>query len=288
MSSPTGFTCCKAVASSSPATRASPWSSNGAVTASSKTLREETGTTPMSAVVDFPVKPETRAYLEGFVRHRRKGDPDWLAGYRNRSLARFAELGFPSRRSEAWRYLDLRSLEQRPMLPVGPEGVAITSSARDRLAEIGLAEPAYRLVLVNGRFSAELSRLDQLPSGVWLGPMATAIAERPDLVRRGLDAQSEDRPFASLNAAFFGDGFVLDVAPGLAVERPVEIVHLSDDNTGGSLHTRSLVVTGRNSRATLVESFTGLGEYWRNDVVELRCSAGSEFARVTLVEEGSE
>jgi len=242
----------------------------------------------MSAVVDFPVKPETRAYLEAFGRHRRNGDPDWLAGYRNRSLARFAELGFPSRRSEAWRYLDLRSLEQRPMLPVEPEGTAVTSTARDQLAEIGLAEPAYRLVLVNGRFSAELSRLDQLPSGVWLGPMETAIAQRPDLIRPGFEAQSVDRPFASLNAAFFADGFVLDVAPGVALKRPVEIVHLSDDDTGGSLHTRSLVVAGRGSRATLVESYTGVGEYWRNDVVELRLGAGSELARVTLVEEGSE
>ena len=242
----------------------------------------------MSAVVDFPVKRETRAYLEAFGRHRRKGDPDWLAGYRNRSLARFAELGFPSRRIEAWRYLDLRSLEQRPMQPVGPAGTALTSTARDQLAEIGLVEPAYRLVLVNGRFSPELSRLDQLPSGVWLGPMATAIAQRPELIRPGFEAQSVDRPFASLNAAFFADGFVLDVAPGVTLKRPVEIVHLSDDDTGGSLHTRSLVVAGRGSRATLVESYTGVGEYWRNDVVELRLGAGSELARVTLVEEGSE
>jgi Fe-S cluster assembly protein SufD len=150
----------------------------------------------MSAVVDFPVKPETRPYLETFGRARHKGDPDWLAGYRNRSLARFAELGFPSRRSEAWRYLDLHSLEQRPMLPVGPEATAVASTARDQLAEIGLAEPAYRFVLVNGRFSPELSQLDQLPSGVWLGPMAAAIADRPDLVRAGLEMQSLDRPFA--------------------------------------------------------------------------------------------
>src|SRR5690349_10292925 len=140
MSSRTASTCCKAAASSSRATRASRWNSSGVVTASSKTRREETGTTPVSAVVDFPVKPEARPYLEAFGRARHKGDPDWLAGYRNRSLARFAELGFPSRRSEAWRYLDLRSLEQRPMLPVGPEAVAVTSIARDQLAEIGLAE----------------------------------------------------------------------------------------------------------------------------------------------------
>src|SRR5438477_6020299 len=196
MSSRTGCTCCKAAASSSRAARASPWSSSGAVTASSKTRPEETGTTPMSAVVDFPVKPETRAYLEAFGRHHRKGDPDWLAGYRDRSLARFAELGFPSRRSEAWRYLDLRSLEQRPMLPVEPEGTAVTSTARDQLAEIGLVEPAYRLVLVNGRFSPELSRLDQLPSAVWLGPMEAAIALRPDPILPGFEEAAVDRAIA--------------------------------------------------------------------------------------------
>jgi Fe-S cluster assembly protein SufD len=242
----------------------------------------------MSAVVDFPVKPETRPYLETFGHARHKGDPDWLTGYRNQSLARFAELGFPSRRSEAWRYLDLHRLEQRPMLPVGSGTAAVTSAVHEQLAEIGLGEPAYRLVLVNGSFAPELSRLDALPSGVWLGPMAAAIAERPDLVRAGLEAQSLDRPFASLNAAFFADGFVLDVAPGVALELPVEIVHLSDDDTGGSVHTRSLVVAGRDSRATLVEIYAGVGEYWRNDVVELRLGARSELARVTLVEEAAE
>src|SRR5437762_3331232 len=105
MWSRTGSTCCKAAASSSRATRASPWSWSGEVTVSSKTRLKDMGATPMSAVVDFPVKPEARPYLEAFGRDRRNDDPDWLAGYRNRSLARFAEQGFPSRRSEAWRYL---------------------------------------------------------------------------------------------------------------------------------------------------------------------------------------
>src|SRR6266446_2990882 len=157
----------------------------------------------MSAVVDFPVKPEARPYLEAFGHQRHGSDPDWLVGYRNRNLARFAELGFPSRRSEEWRYLDLRPLEQRPMLPTARKTALVTSAARAPLAEIGLAEPAYRLVLVDGRFAPELSRLDQLPAGVWVGPMAAAIAERADLVRAGLEAQPLDRPFASLNAAFF-------------------------------------------------------------------------------------
>jgi Fe-S cluster assembly protein SufD len=245
----------------------------------------------MSAVVDFPVKPEARPYLEAFgrgIRGRDLREPDWLAGYRKGSLARFAELGFPSRRSEAWRYIDLRPLEQRPMLPVYPERTIISTATRAGIAEIRLAKPTYRLVLVNGDFSPALSALSGLPSGVWVGSMATAIAERPDLVRSRLEAPPLDpaRPFAALNAALFADGFVLDIAPGVTLERPVEVLHLASDDTRGSLHTRSLVVAGEASHAIVIESFTGLGEYWRNDVVELRLAAGAELARVALVEEG--
>ena len=244
----------------------------------------------MNVLVDFPVKPEARPYLEAFGHGafgRQKREPDWLIGYRKGSLARFAELGFPSRRSESWRYLDLRALEQTPMLPAGRAGVS--AATRAQLAEIGLAEVAHRLVLVDGRFAPELSAIEGLPSGVWLGSMAAAIAERPDLVRSGIETPSLDasRPFAALNAAFFADGFVCDIPPGTALDRPVEILHLSSGETGGSLHTRSLVTVGAGSRVSVVESFIGLGSYWRNDVVELRLAAGAELARVALVEEAA-
>jgi len=244
----------------------------------------------MSAVVDFPVKPEARPYLDAFgsgERGRRAGEPDWLAGYRGRSLARFAELGFPSRRSEAWRYLDLRALEETPMLPAGAVRPAAGAATHARLAAVGFAGAAYRLVLVDGRFAPELSAIEGLSSGVWLGSTAAAIAERPDLVRSAIEAPSFEtaRPFAALNAAFFADGFVLDVAPGVVLDRPVEIIHLASGGTGGSLHTRSLVAVGAGGRASILETFAGHGSYWRNDVVELRLAAGAEFARVGLVEE---
>src|SRR5256885_15292166 len=105
----------------------------------------------MSAILDFPVKPETRPYLEAFTRERHKREPDWLLGYRNRNLARFAEIGFPSRRGEDWRYLDLRTLEQRPMLPAARETAVVGSSGSAPLREIGLPEPAYRLSLHKSR-----------------------------------------------------------------------------------------------------------------------------------------
>jgi len=247
----------------------------------------------MSAIVDFPVKPEARPYLDAFGRDdrgRRVPEPDWLTGHRRRSLARFAELGFPSRRSEAWRYLDLHALQENPMIPAGALRAVAGTATHAQLAEVGFSEAAYRLVLVDGRFAPELCAVEGLPSGIWLGAMATAIAERPDLVRSAIESPPFDtaRPFAALNAAFFADGFVLDIAPGITFDRPVEIVHLASGDPGGSLHTRSLVAIGAGSRASIFETFAGHRSYWRNDVVELRLDAGAEFASVALVEEAAD
>src|SRR6516165_9999029 len=243
----------------------------------------------MNAVVDFPVRPEARPYLDAFAR-RPSGEPEWLGACRRRGLARFAEQGFPNRRSEAWRYIDLRALEEEPMLPAATVRTAASAAIHDRLAEVAFGEAAYRLVLVDGRFAPELSAVEGLPAEAWLDGTARTIAERPDLVRSAIETSLADaeRPFAALNTAFFGDGFVLDIPPAVALDRPIEIVHIASGGTGGSLHTRSLVAAGAGSRASILETFVGDGSYWRNDVVELRLAAGAEFARVALVEEAAE
>src|SRR6516165_908950 len=243
----------------------------------------------MSAVVDFPVKPEARPYLDAFAHHL-SGEPEWLSAHRRRGLTRFVEQGFPSRRSEAWRYIDLRALEEKAMLPVRPPFAVASAAIRDQLAGAAFSEAAFRLVLIDGHFAPELSAVGGLPSGIWLGGMATAIAERPDLVRSAIEAPLSDagRPFAALNTAFFGDGFVLDIAPGVTLDPPIEIVHLASAGTGASLHTRSLVMAGAGSCVSVFETFGGLGNYWRNDVVELRLAAGAEFNRVALVEEATD
>jgi len=233
----------------------------------------------MSTLIDFPVKPETRPYLDAF--RGIAGEPDWLERFRRRSLDRFAELGFPGRRSENWRYLDLQPLAKNPLLPAARGHETVVP------AELLIEGRGVRLVLVDGRFAPKLSRLD-LPEGVWLGSMQRAIAELPELVRAALEDIAQ--PFAALNAAFFADGFVLDVAPGVVIDQPIEIVHLA--SAAGSLHTRSLINLGAGSRMTVLETYIGPSEnnarYWRNDVAAWQLGEGASLTRVALVEEGAD
>src|SRR5215472_2049758 len=175
MSRPTGCMCCRTGASSKVATRPSPPNSNAAATARSK--RREGA---MNAVVDFPVKPEARPYLDAFVEDAR--EPQWLRHARRQSLDRFARQGFPTRRSENWRYLDLRPLEREPPRIAAP----VTVSAP---AELMLDDTAARLLLIDGRCAD--APAGDLPAGVWFGSMKAAVGARPELARTALDNDGE-------------------------------------------------------------------------------------------------
>ena len=237
----------------------------------------------MSAVVDFPIKREARDYLACFARDA--GEPDWLAARRQQAMTRFAELGFPGRKSESWRYLDLRSLEEQPLLPRRSIAAADQAALRQHLSSSLSPSPvANRLVLIDGRFAPDLSIIGR-SDGVWCGSMAQAIGERPDLVQAAVEAMAGDaaHPFAALNTALFADGYVLDIAAGVAIDRPIEIVHVAA--TSGSAHTRSLINLGAGSRASIIEIFAGEGRYWRNDVVAARLAERAELRRSVVVEE---
>ncbi|HTT79201.1 MAG TPA: Fe-S cluster assembly protein SufD [Stellaceae bacterium] len=237
----------------------------------------------MSAVLDFPVKPAVRPYLDAFAENA--GEPQWLREWRRRSLNRFAELGFPSRRSENWRYLDLQPLERAPLLPrrCPPAGGAAALPA-----DASLGIPAHRLVLIDACISPEFSGEAEpaMPGGARLGSLAAALAEERETVRAAIAEGGLAGPLAALAAASFTDGFVLDLAPGTAVEQPIEIVHAAS-GAPASLHTSSLINLGAGSRATIVETYAGAGaRYWRNDVVSARLGHEAQLTRIVVVEEG--
>jgi Fe-S cluster assembly protein SufD len=231
-------------------------------------------------------KPGTAPYLAAFRARAAEAEPQWLSEQRDAALARFAALGFPTRREEAWRFTNLRPLES-VTFPPAREGAAL---APEQAAPWRLAGPAHRLVLVAGRFAPELSEIGPLPEGAWLAPTARTLAERPDLARQAFDETdtSGGQAFTALNAALFADGFVLALEEGVALDRPVEIIHYGQAEAPASLHTRSAVLLGARSRATLVESFAGEGPYWTNAVAVLRLGPQSELRHLRLQDEGAD
>jgi Fe-S cluster assembly protein SufD len=213
-------------------------------------------------------------------------EPAWLAERRRSALARFGELGLPTRRQENWRFTNLRALETTAYPPAAGDP-AIDEPAPDPYR---LAGASHRIVLVNGRFSPTLSAIGALRSGIWLGPLSAALRERTDLVDALFDGSDAvaSQPFAALNAAFAGDGFVLAVDDGVELDHPVEIIHLGRADTPLSAHARNAVFAGKYSRIDVIESHAGSGPYWRNLVTTVALGAGASLRHVTLQDDGLE
>jgi len=238
------------------------------------------------------VKTETAPFIEAFRAASHGTEPAWLAAHREASLARFGELGFPSRREEAWRFTDLRPVERASWKLLDRDRPSAEVAEWQRRLSQNFTERAgseHRLVLRSGRFAPELSQIGPLPAGAWLASTAQTLAERPDLLIDAIEATDTagKQPFASLNAALFHDGFVLVLEPGVVLDRPVLIRHVDTyENVGNpqpySLHFRNLIRLGAGSKATLTESYFRSGSYWTNLVTAVRLAENATLAHVRL------
>jgi len=200
------------------------------------------------------------------------GGPAWLAELRRSGLERFAAVGFPTTRQEAWRFTNVEKIAtgRFASAPVGsPRG------GEAALQRVVFGDPAERLVavFVNGRFAKRLSTLKGLPAGVVVGSLADAIERHPDVVRDHLarHATPEANPFAALATAFVEDGAFVHVPRNVVVDHPLQIVFVSTGGAGPVVsHPRALFVIGDGAQVSLVERYVGdgAGAYWTNPVTE--------------------
>ncbi|MCE3026282.1 Fe-S cluster assembly protein SufD [Salinicola sp. DM10] len=186
---------------------------------------------------------------------RRENDPSWVAARRQAGAARFAAVGFPTRRDEAWKYTDVRSIAD------GDFALAADAEfSPERLAACALELDAHRLVLVDGRFNAELSSLDALPAGVSVTPLSQALESNHEQVGGSLGrlAGVDFSAFTALNTAFADEGAVVRLAPGTVVDKPIYVVLVSRANAQAVMsHPRVLIEAGARSEATVIEHYTG-------------------------------
>ena len=204
---------------------------------------------------------------------------------RQQALARFAALGFPTEKEEAWRFTSLAALADRSFGPA-PRAVpdatiaaAVAAGRRDLAGDLG----GPCLVFVDGLLAPSLSELGALAPGALLGTMAAPPRWRADGVASGLarDA-SEGDALAALNAALTQDGAVLRVPHGLALDRPVSLLFVA---TGGqAAHPRSVIALGEGSRATVVETYLALGPdaSFTNAATEVEVGAGAHLDHYRL------
>jgi len=227
------------------------------------------------------------AYAAEFERIAAGGtDPAWLPPLRRRALERFSALGFPGPKDEDWRFTSLAPIARRTYHRPPPGRAVPASELRPhRHAEAGWTE----LVFLNGRLTPS-SNIAGLPTGVRLGSLRRALEVDGAVLERhfGRHASAERSAFIALNTAMFEDGACLYVPPDTELAAPIHLLFVTDRNaTGSVIHPRSLVVLGRNARASVIETYLSLADtaHWSNPVTEVVLDDGAALELVRIQRE---
>jgi Fe-S cluster assembly protein SufD len=218
-------------------------------------------------------------------------DPSWLRRVRERAFERYAGLGLPTLRDEDWKYTNVAALGKRAYT-LAPD--ARDPAAAARIANLALPGCA-RLVFVNGRHSpalSDLSGLGKLAEGVTVGSLA-ALVLRPQPAESWLNArlsgaaETLGTAFTALNAALWTDGACIELAPGTALEAPLQLIFLTT-RPDLLVSSRNLIHLGAGARAEVIEHHAGVDEaaYFTNAYTEIVLERGAKLTHAKLQEEG--
>jgi Fe-S cluster assembly protein SufD len=209
------------------------------------------------------------------LEQRPQGGPRWLQDLHDRAAARFTALGFPTTRDEEWRFTNVAPIaagDFKPHAATAEEAV---------LSGAVYGDVQNRIVVLNGRFSAELSRVGALPAGVRVGSLAAAVTDQAEIVQRYLGQLAEfgGRAFTALNTALAGDGAFVYVPDNAVIEEPLELLFVTAAAGAAPVMStaRALVVVGERAQCRLVETYYGTAgaSYFTNAVTEVVCGEGS-------------
>jgi len=211
--------------------------------------------------------------------------PPWLHELRRAAIGHFAECGLPTTRHEEWKYTSIAPITAS-RFDLGADGTD------DELTEETIApfcpSPGWnRLVVVNGRYSAKLSRIGSLPRGIRVECLGETLITDVEMLRPHLIASASAAPgaFEALNTAFWQDGAFIHVPAGATLAEPVQLLFVATVPGPARVdHPRSLIVLEQESRATLVETHVTLAgdASLTNTMTDIVVGAGASLDHVKI------
>ncbi len=188
------------------------------------------------------------------------GQPEWLQNIRERAWRRFQDVGLPTARrgNEPYKYTNVAPIADAELALAADGAVGIGADELGSVAPI--QDGCARLVFVDGNYSPGLSDSTGIEDSVRVSSLADAIESDDGAVSTHLGryADVEEDGFTALNTAFIRDGAFVEIGENVSLESPLNLVFVTTDGERTASHPRVLVIAGRGSSATIVESYVGV------------------------------
>ena len=196
---------------------------------------------------------------------------------REQAAQRFAQLGWPTMELEEWKYTNLAPVQR-------VEWKADAGDLRLRKsAEMVALRGAPTAVFVNGRLADVIGEAD----GVEILPLSKAHSHPLFEKHYARYADYQRHAMTALNTAHAQDGAFIVVRDGVSVEGAIELRFIGSGD-GVWSHPRNLIVAGRGSQVTVVETYSGKGSYFTNAVTEVFAGEGAHVDHIKVERESDE
>lgn len=177
-----------------------------------------------------------------------------LAGFdalRQQAANDLQHFGFPTAKTESWKYTSVKSLLSEVYQVAEKETVALEDIKQFLLAD------AYSMVVVNGYVDTALSNID------------TTAIKLTHLHNPGQLVSTAQTGFTALNSLLFSEGYRLEVVGTL--DKPLHILHVATQVDDEVIYHRQQIALSAKARAEIIEQFVSLDSeaYWRNSVSEI-------------------
>ena len=180
---------------------------------------------------------------------------------RLKSLKTFEEMGFPSRKDEAWKYTSLNALVRQDyaLFPKKESTIQLKKVKKYFLYEID----TYKVVFIDGVYSPFLS--DTTHDGLDVCLMSAALSKAK--YRKLIDTYfnkitNKDDSLTALNTSYTQEGAYVYIPKSVVAEKPIEIIHFSTGKEKALwLQPRNLIVIDQNAQVQILERHQSLKDH---------------------------
>lgn len=178
---------------------------------------------------------------------------------RSRALQNFEELGFPTKKLEAWKYTSLNSVlkEDYSIFPDNEKAIELADVKKYFIHDID----SYKVVFIDGKYSSFLSETTHDTIDVCLMSAALTKPKYKSVIKKYFNKVAKDDNMTSLNTAFTKEGAYIYINKNKEVQKPIQIINFTTGSEAATmLQPRNLIVVEKNAHVQIIERHQSLTE----------------------------
>jgi len=176
---------------------------------------------------------------------------------RSEAIKTFEQVGFPTKKQEAWKYTSLKSIlnQDYSVFPKQENALEYRDVKKYFIHDID----SYKIVFIDGKYSSHLSQTTHDGFDVCLMSAALNKPKYRLVIENYFNKIAGKDSLSSLNTAFASEGAYIHISKNKLVEKPIQILHFSSgDESALMLQPRNLIVVDENAHVQIIERHQSL------------------------------